>query len=174
MRGREERVGELLEHDLLDPPLVLRVEVRVEQADRDRLDSGVAEPSHLGANLVVVELRQLHPRLLAQRADAVDDAAGGIVGSGGDLVDGDPAGLLVDEDQVGEGAPDVDADALHATTFRSAGMIVSRTRSICSNLPFRYAVDTSSTPNRPSSRIFSRQRSAGPAIAKSSTSSPVR
>ena len=41
-------------------------------------------------------------------------AAGRIVRSGGNLVDGDPARLLVDEDQVGERAADIDADPLHA------------------------------------------------------------
>ena len=40
VRDGEVRVRELLEHDLLDPPLVLGVEVRVEQADRDGLDAG--------------------------------------------------------------------------------------------------------------------------------------
>ena len=39
VRDRQVGVRELLEHDLLDPPLVRRVEVRVEQADGDRLDA---------------------------------------------------------------------------------------------------------------------------------------
>ena len=36
------------------------------------------------------------------------------------------------------------------------------------------AAETSSTPSLPSSLIFSRHRSTGPAMTKSSTSSPVR
>ena len=63
---------------------------------------------------------ELDAGLLAQPADAVDDAARRVVRRRGDLVDGDPARLLVDEDQVGERAADVDADALHAALFRSA------------------------------------------------------
>ena len=65
----------------------------------------------------VVDLGEVDVRLLAQAADAVDDAAGRVVGGGGDLVDGDPARLLVDEGQVGERAADVDSDALHPSLF---------------------------------------------------------
>ena len=61
----------------------------------------------------VVDLRQLHAGLRAEAVDALDDAAGGIVGGGRDLVDGDATRLFVDEDQVGEGAADVYSDALH-------------------------------------------------------------
>ena len=43
---------------ILDPPLVLRVEVRVEQADGDRLDAGLAQSAHLLAHLVLVERHQ--------------------------------------------------------------------------------------------------------------------
>ena len=68
VRDGEVRVGELLEHDLLDPPLVLGVEVRVEQADRDRLDAGVAQASHLLAHLVLVERRRARRRRARSRA----------------------------------------------------------------------------------------------------------
>ena len=61
----------------------------------------------------VVDLRQLHAGLLAEAVDALDHAASRIVGRGRDLVDGDLAGFLVYEDQVGEGAADVYSDALH-------------------------------------------------------------
>ena len=43
-------------------------------------------------------------------------------------------------------------------------MIACPTSSICSNLPFRYAAETSSTPSSLSSPILSRHRSTGPAI----------
>ena len=61
----------------------------------------------------VVDLRQLDTGLLAEAIDALDHAACRIVGGGRNLVDGDLAGFLVHEDQVGEGAPDVYSDALH-------------------------------------------------------------
>src|SRR6185436_18665075 len=122
----------------------------------------------------VVDVPEGHARLRAERLYALDDAAGRIVRGRGDLVDGGPALLLVDQDQVVERAADVDADALHAPTPCSAGTIARPTSSICSNLPFRYAAETSSTPSSPSCLIFSRHRSTGPAITKSSTSSPVR
>ena len=256
MRDRQIGLRELLEHDLLDPLLVRRVQVRVQEADRDRLDACLLQRPHSLAHLCVVELDQhvavgdgdplLHgqavaalderprlPRQLllereverllvprdvddvaeavrrdhpgvragmgehdvgrdgrpvqevvdvrecdtglrAQRLHALDDAARRVVRRGGNLVDGDPALLLVDQDQVGERAADVDADPLHAPTSCSAGTIVCPTTSICSNLPFRYAAETSSTPSSPSSLILSRQRWTGPAMTKSSTSSPVR
>jgi hypothetical protein len=75
--------------------------------------------------------------LLAQLAHARDDAPSGVVRGGGDLVDRDFSRLLVDEDQVREGAADVDADTLHLLLPRSAGTISSPTRSICSRRPFR-------------------------------------
>jgi len=219
VRDGQVRLRELLEHDLLDPPLVRRVQVRVQQADRDRLDAGVAQLPDPCAHLVVVERSQhvaardghalldrqpvaaldegarlpgqlllereverlLVPRdvddvphppgrqhpdlgarvgehdvrrdrravqqvvdlaqpdvgLRAESADAVGAAAGGVVGSGRDLVHADPARLLVDEDQVGERAADVDAEPLHAGIAASAGMIDSPTRRSCSCLPFR-------------------------------------
>ena len=62
----------------------------------------------------VVDLAERHPCLGAQLLDALDDGARRIVGSGGNLVDRDLSGFLVDEDHVGERAADVDADALHA------------------------------------------------------------
>src|SRR3990172_3833075 len=43
---------------------------------------------------------------------------GGVVGGGRDFGDRDPARLLVEEDEVGEGAADVDADPLHTTFSR--------------------------------------------------------
>ena len=58
----------------------------------------------------VVDVRQRDAGLRAQRLDALDDAARGVVRGRRDLVDGDPALLLVDQDQVGERAADVDAD----------------------------------------------------------------
>ena len=64
----------------------------------------------------VVDVRERDAGLRAQRLDALDDAARRVVRGRRDLVDGDPALLLVDQDQVGERAADVDADALHAPT----------------------------------------------------------
>src|SRR4029077_20309449 len=112
--------------------------------------------------------------LRAQCLDALDDAARGVIRGRRDLVDGDPALLLVDQDQIGERTADIDADSLQAPTSSSAGTIVCPTSSICSNLPFRYAAETSSTPSSPRPPILSRHRSTGPATTKSSTSSPVR
>ena len=58
VRDREVGVGELLEHDLLDPPLVLGVQVRVKQADGDRVDAGLPELPDALAHLVLVERRE--------------------------------------------------------------------------------------------------------------------
>ena len=65
------------------------------------------------------------PAFAHSAADALDDAARRVVRGRRDLVDRDPARLLVDEDQVGERAADVDADPLHRShLLRAAGMIV--------------------------------------------------
>src|SRR5262249_47497429 len=117
------------------------------------------------------DVRERHACFRAERLHALDDAARGVVRGRGDLVDRDPPLLLVDEDQVGERAADIDADPLHAAT---SWTIDCPTSSICSNRPFRYATETSSTPSSPSPLIRSRHRSTGPAMTKSSTSSSVR
>ena len=54
-RDREERLGELLAHDLGDPRLVLGVEEREQEADGDRLDPGLLQPAHLRPRLLLVE-----------------------------------------------------------------------------------------------------------------------
>ena len=54
-RDREERLGKLLTNDLGHARLVLRVDEREQEADRDRLDAGVLERTHLGASLLLVE-----------------------------------------------------------------------------------------------------------------------
>ena len=94
------------------------VEDVAEALGRDQADGGaLVRECDVGrdgrAVQEVVDLRQLHAALLAEAIDALDDAAGRIVGRGRDLVDGDLAGFLVHEDQVGEGAADVYSDALH-------------------------------------------------------------
>jgi hypothetical protein len=135
---------------------------------------------HRRAVQEVVDLGEVDAGLAAQLADAVHDAAGGVVGSGGDLVDGDPARLLVDEGQVRECAAHVDSDALHpvpslpAVLVATAEMISRPTVSIWSKLPLRYAHEISSMPRPKSSCTLARTFSAEPAIAKSSMSSPVR
>ena len=59
------------------------------------------------------------PAFAQSSPDALAGAARRVVRRRRDLVDRDPARLLVDEDQVGERAADVDADALHGL-LRSA------------------------------------------------------
>jgi hypothetical protein len=68
VRDGQVRVRELLEHDLLDPPLVRRVQVRVEQADRDALDAGLAQLPYALAHLLLVEGRQ---HLAVRHGDAL-------------------------------------------------------------------------------------------------------
>ena len=67
----------------------------------------------------VVDLGETDACLRAELPDALAGAASRVVRRRRDLVDRDPARLLVDEDQVGERAPDVDADSLHGL-LRSA------------------------------------------------------
>jgi hypothetical protein len=62
----------------------------------------------------VVDLGQRDAGLRAELLHALDDGAGQVVRGRGDLVDCNPSGFLVDEDEVGERAADIDADALHA------------------------------------------------------------
>ena len=69
------------------------------------------------------------PAFAQSAADAFDHAAGRVVRRRRNLVDRDPAGFLVDEDQVGERAADVDPDPLHAGAPASAGTISRPTRS---------------------------------------------
>ena len=85
----------------------------------------------------VVHLGERDAGLRAEPADALDHAARGVVRGRRNLVDRDPAGFLVDEDQVGERAADVDPDPLHAGAPASAGTISRPTRCICSSRPFR-------------------------------------
>ena len=54
-RDREERLRELLAHDLGHPLLVLGVEEREQEADGDRVDARLLEPAHLLARLLLVE-----------------------------------------------------------------------------------------------------------------------
>ena len=75
------------------------------------------------------------PAFAQSAADALDDAARRVVRGRRDLVDGDPARLLVDEDQVGERAADVDADrASCRDLLRAPGRSPRPTSSICSSL----------------------------------------
>ena len=55
VRDREVGLRELLEHDLLDLALVLRVGVGVEKADGDRVHAGVAQRAHPFPDLLFVE-----------------------------------------------------------------------------------------------------------------------
>ena len=66
-RKRDRQAGQLLAQDLPHAPLVLRVAVRVQQADGDRLDAELAQPPRDRAHLRVVERAQ-H---LARRAHAL-------------------------------------------------------------------------------------------------------
>ena len=56
-RERDRDAGQLLAEDRAEPLLVLGVEVGVQQADRDRLDAGLAQPRGDRARLAVVERR---------------------------------------------------------------------------------------------------------------------
>ena len=193
-RDREERLGELLAHDLRHPLLVRRVQEREQEADAHRLDPGLLERPHLlarphlverdehgavaldplrngqpvaspndrvalpGEILVVreverllvardvedvsvalrrdhpdrrpgvldhdvrrdrrpvehlVELRRVDARLRGQLADAPDRPERRILRCGRELVHPDHPGLVIDIDQVGERAPDVDTHTFH-------------------------------------------------------------
>ena len=61
----------------------------------------------------VVDLGQLDAGLSAEARDAFDDAASRVVWRRRDLVDSDLAGFLVNEDEIGECAADIDSNALH-------------------------------------------------------------
>ena len=192
---REEHLGVLLANDLADALLVRVVEVRVQEADSNRLDASALEEEHLASHSVfverrddlavgrshtlgddaavaalderarlprqvllqreveglfvacdvenvakafgrdhadlstlvgqrdiggdgravkqVVDLRQLHAGLGAEACDAFDHAASWVVRGRRNLVDGNLAGLLVNEDEVGKCAANVDSNALH-------------------------------------------------------------
>ena len=69
-RQRDRHARQLLGQDRADPLLVRRVDVRVEQADRDRLHALAAKQRRSVANRVVVE-RGEH---LARRAEPLDHA----------------------------------------------------------------------------------------------------
>ena len=55
--------------------------------------------------------------LLGQLADALHRSLRGVVGRRRQLVDEDLPGLVVDVDQVGERAADVDSEAFHRAPF---------------------------------------------------------
>ena len=258
VRDGQVRLGELLEHDLLDPLLVRRVEVRVKQADGDRLDACGLQLADPLAHLVVVErdehvavrdgdallhgqavaalderarlpgqlllerevVRLLVPRdvedvahpvrrdqpdlrarvrehdvgrdgraveevvdlgerdagLAAEIVDALDRPARRVVRRGRDLVDGDPTRLLVDEDQVGERAADVDADALHRLDpgrgQRSDDLAPDPLHLV--ELAVQVGAGDLVDPERLELSDLRQALLDRPAIAKSSTRSPVR
>ena len=74
--------GKLLAQDLAQPPLVRRVDVRVQQADGDRLGPGLAQPGGERARLVLVERLQ-HLARRRSRARRSRSAAGAATSDGG-------------------------------------------------------------------------------------------
>ena len=73
-RERDRDARQLLGEDRADPPLVLRVDVRVEQADRDRLDLLAPQDRGRLAHRVLVE----RPQHLAGRAEPLADLDGAV------------------------------------------------------------------------------------------------
>ena len=80
----------------------------------------------------VVDLVERHAGFLTEAANALDDAPRRVVRRRGHLVDGDAPRLLIDEDEIGEGPADVDADALHAVVLARQRTISRPTRCIWS------------------------------------------
>ena len=74
-RDREERLGELLAHDLGHALLVRRVEEREEEADRDRLDAGLLQLADALARPLLVE-RHEHGAVLQRSARARSAGSG--------------------------------------------------------------------------------------------------
>ena len=68
------------------------------------------------------------PAPLAERGDARRGALRGVVRRGGHLVDRALARLAIGNDEVGEGAADIDADQLHGPSARSCGPAAARDR----------------------------------------------
>ena len=66
-----------------------------------------------------VERRRARRRPLASAPDALHRPLRRVVGRRRQLVDEDHAGLVVDVDQVGERAADVDSEAFHGSLQRS-------------------------------------------------------
>jgi hypothetical protein len=65
----------------------------------------------------LIERRRAHAGLLGQLADAAHGALRRVVRRRGELVDEDPARLVVYVDQIRERAADVDAETLHRSPF---------------------------------------------------------
>ena len=65
----------------------------------------------------LIELGRRDAGHLAELADALDRSDGGIGGRRRRLVDDHPPGLVVDVDEVGEGAADVHSDSTHPLSF---------------------------------------------------------
>ena len=78
--------------------------------------------------------RRASPRRAQQLLEAVQRARGGILGRGQALVEVEPAALGVDEDEVGEGAADVETDPValarraHPATSASTRATAERAR----------------------------------------------
>ena len=93
---------------------------------RDHPDLGAVVLDHDvrrdgGAMEDLVELLGLDPGHRAQLADALDGADGGVCGRRGGLVDDHRARVVVDVDEVGERAADVDSDSTHSISLWSGG-----------------------------------------------------
>ena len=73
--------------------------------------SMIALVGHCGAVHEVACVRRLDARLVQDALDDGEKADRGVAGSGRDLRDAGLAGMLVDQDPVGEGAADVHSEA---------------------------------------------------------------
>ena len=108
----------LLEREVERLLVARNVENVAEAFGRDHADLGALVGqrdvgSDRGAMQQVVDLGQLHAGLSAEACDAFDHAASRVVWRRRNLIDGDLAGLLVNEDEIGECTADVDSNALH-------------------------------------------------------------
>ena len=95
-----------------------------EEAGRGQLPLDDRVGGDRGAVHEGAHLRRLDARLAQDALDGFEEAHRRIAGGGGDLRDAGPAALLVDQDAVGEGPSDVDAQPV-PTGCRSLSMRVT-------------------------------------------------
>ena len=139
----------LLEQQVVErgPDLALDLQhvpepVRGDEAGGRELPLDDRVGGHGGSVDEVAHIRGFHARLAEDAPDRREKAHRGVARRGGHLRDPGPARLLVDEDAVGEGPADIDAEAIAARHGAAGSRARSRQRAVSASSTVQERVST--------------------------------